>query len=464
MKTTLLTTALLALSVYASNLTRGIDGRLRSEEQIQAIQDDASTNRQCQQTNGDYLSSLSPGTYAASKFHKCFHTSAQIFELVDTFVSQNPTILTKFALSKTVNGQTIYGYKLSNGGAKSQSLYFQALQHAREWISGSSLVYSLASILDDIANGKASAADTFDLIYVPIVNIDGYDITWNSNRYQRKNANEVDLNRNWPSYYTNPNPPSPDADDYPGTSALSEPETKGIDTWLNAHSHEIAGWIDLHSYAGLVLYPYGDTQQPIGNGDDAKFQKLGKNIQAQMGSSYTAETSATLYVAYGCFDDYRYRKFRKPVLTIEMAGTDFVTPASGIVSHGGEIYRAINQFAKEVVTFNGGSGPTPSTTKATPSPTTTKATTAPGTTKPTPAPTATKATPAPTTKKPSVCGTCKYCYYPDGQECLTDFTKSDCNYYAADYGTVCRLVTEDYDKDWYSTNKDPGPSLPLTAT
>ncbi|CAK4628979.1 hypothetical protein LEN26_004392 [Aphanomyces euteiches] len=418
MKATFLTTALLALSVYASNLTRGIDGRLRSEEQIQAIQDDASTNRQCQQTNGDYLSSLSPGTYATSKFHKCFHTSAQIFELVDTFVSQNPTLLTKFALSKTVNGQTIYGYKLSHGGAKSQSLYFQALQHAREWISGSSLVYSFASILDDIANGKATAADTFDLIFVPIVNIDGYDITWNSNRYQRKNANEVDLNRNWPSYYTNPNPPSPDADDYPGTSALSEPETKGIDTWLNAHSNEIAGWIDLHC-----------TRQPIGNGDDAKFQKLGKNIQAQMGSSYTAETSATLYVAYGCFDDYHYRKFRKPVLTIEMAGTDFVTPASGIVSHGGEIYRAINQFAKEVVTFNGGSGPTPSTTKATPSPSS----------KPTPAPSTTSApkTTKPTTPAPvSGCGTCTYCYYPDGDECLSDFTQSDCNYYSSSYGTI----------------------------
>ncbi|KAH9078705.1 hypothetical protein Ae201684P_019779 [Aphanomyces euteiches] len=166
---------------------------------------------------------------------------------------------------------------------------------------------------------------------------------------------------------------------------------------------------DLHSYAGLVLYPYGDTQQPIGNGDDAKFQKLGKNIQAQMGSSYIAETSATLYVAYGCFDDYHYRKFCKPVLTIEMAGTDFVTPASGIVSHGGEIYRAINQFAKEVVTFNGGSGPTPSTTKATPSPSS----------KPTPAPSTTSApkTTKPTTPAPvSGCGTCTYCYYPDGDE------------------------------------------------
>ncbi|CAK4939643.1 unnamed protein product, partial [Aphanomyces euteiches] len=37
---------------------------------------------------------------------------------------------------------------------------------------------------------------------------------------------------------------------------------------------------------------------------------------------------------------------------------------------------------------------------------------------------------------PSVCGTCKYCYYPAGASCLTSFSQSTCNYYAASYGTV----------------------------
>ncbi|KAH9138155.1 hypothetical protein AeNC1_019521, partial [Aphanomyces euteiches] len=115
-------------------------------------------------------------------------------------------------------------------------VYYESLIHAREWIAGSSLVYSFSSLLDDIANGKATIADQFNLYFVPIVNIDGYDITWNGNRYQRKNANEVDLNRNFPTFFTNPNPPSQSADDYPGPKPFSEPESKGIADWLKAHN------------------------------------------------------------------------------------------------------------------------------------------------------------------------------------------------------------------------------------
>ncbi|ETV70125.1 hypothetical protein H257_14285 [Aphanomyces astaci] len=75
---------------------------------------------------------------------------------------------------------------------------------AREWISGSSILFSLASILDDIANKKSTTADEYDLYFVPIVNIDGFEMTWNGTRLQRKSANEVDLNRNWPTPFGTP--------------------------------------------------------------------------------------------------------------------------------------------------------------------------------------------------------------------------------------------------------------------
>ncbi|KAF0715350.1 hypothetical protein As57867_003406, partial [Aphanomyces stellatus] len=154
MKFTILSTlALLAATATASaNVTiTGVDGRARSIEEIQAISSDGDTNRQCQQQNGGYIPTLKAGQYAASKFHNCFHTADQIYEFVDALASQNPTLLTKEAISTTYQGKTIYGYKLSNG-ARSQSLYFQAMQHAREWVAGSSLLFSLSSILDDIAN------------------------------------------------------------------------------------------------------------------------------------------------------------------------------------------------------------------------------------------------------------------------------------------------------------------------
>ncbi|RHY59399.1 hypothetical protein DYB38_010434 [Aphanomyces astaci] len=105
--------------------------------------------RECHTQFDGYIQTLKAGEYTASKFFKCFRTSEQIFEYVDAL-----------------------------------------------WSAGSSNLYALSSMLDDIVNKKKTAAELFNLYFVPIVNIDGYDISWNSNQLQRKNANEVDLNRN----------------------------------------------------------------------------------------------------------------------------------------------------------------------------------------------------------------------------------------------------------------------------
>ncbi|RHY24428.1 hypothetical protein DYB25_014221, partial [Aphanomyces astaci] len=189
-----------AISLFAASATAqtnnaiaGIDDSARSLKVSDAEGDaDININRACHEQNGNYISSLKTGEYSTSAFHNCFRTVAQTYEFTDALVAQNPTLLTKFAISKTYKGATIYGYKLSKG--HSQSLYFQAQVHAREWITGSSIVFSLASILDDIANKQPTAADEYDLYFVPIVNIDGYSHTWSGDRLRRKNENEVDLN------------------------------------------------------------------------------------------------------------------------------------------------------------------------------------------------------------------------------------------------------------------------------
>ncbi|KAH9118741.1 hypothetical protein AeMF1_006637, partial [Aphanomyces euteiches] len=80
------------------DLIRGPDKVLRTAAQVQAIQDDADTNRKCHTSNSGYLTTLKAGTYTTSTYHNCFRTTAQIFEYVDKLVAQNPTLLTKFAI------------------------------------------------------------------------------------------------------------------------------------------------------------------------------------------------------------------------------------------------------------------------------------------------------------------------------------------------------------------------------
>ncbi|KAF0758701.1 hypothetical protein AaE_003852 [Aphanomyces astaci] len=61
-----------------------------------------------------------------------------------------------------------------------------------------------------------------------------------------------------------------------------------------------------------------------------------------------------LYFTYGTFADYAFREFKKPSLTIEIFGSTFNVSASTIPARGLEMYKGINQFAKEVTVFNGG--------------------------------------------------------------------------------------------------------------
>ncbi|RHZ12429.1 hypothetical protein DYB37_009720 [Aphanomyces astaci] len=362
------TIAILALALTAvtfaagdtAAMAQGLDRKLLTDAQVQATNDDADVNRECHTANDGYIDTLKAGEYKDSKFFKCFRTSDQIFEFVDALMEQNPKILTKEAISTTVQNKTIYAYKLTGKYVLTRSLYFQSLLHAREWVSGSSNVFALSAILDDMVHGKVTAAHSYNLYFVPIVNIDGYDISWTKGkRLQRKNANEVDLNRNWPARFDHPvKDNNSTSQTYHGTSALSEPETTGIVDWIQnkTETSGLVGWVDVHSYAGRILYPNGDTEELIGNDDDEKFEVLGRKVAAAAGRNYRGQTAGSFGVAIGAFDDYIYRTYQKPVVTIEIDGESFVAPPSSIRTHGKEIYRALTQFADEVTPFEGGGG------------------------------------------------------------------------------------------------------------
>ncbi|RHY95688.1 hypothetical protein DYB31_015093 [Aphanomyces astaci] len=352
-----------AATAQTKNAIAVIDDRVRSlqvsepegdddfdpSELVYEGDSDIDANLACQEQNTNYIPSLKAGQYSTSAFHNCFRTIQQIYEFTDALAAQNPTLLTKFAISETYSNNTIYGYKLSKG--HSQSLYFQSQLHAREWAAVSSVVFSLASILDDIANNKPTAADEYDLYFVPIVNVDGYILTWEGGyRLQRTNVNGVDLNRNWPTPFKNPKPPNFEM--YPGPKPFSEPETAGINDWLKTKRDEIQGFLDIHTYGGVILYPYGDNNQTIGGGVDEKFQVLGRGLQSAMGK-YESKPLYTFYVTYGTFADYAFREFKKPSLTIEIIGSTFNVSTSTIPVRGLEVYKGINQFAKEVTVFNG---------------------------------------------------------------------------------------------------------------
>jgi len=295
---------------------------------------------------------------------------------LDELVALNPNLLSKIdQVSFTVEGRIIPAYKISSGPStnslkEKKSLYTQGLIHAREWHAGSSTFYSMAGFLDGLRTKEPSIVQIFeeyDWYFVPIVNIDGFIFTWDNNRLWRKNrrvfslpnntqAIGVDLNRNFgPAEYFNRDNKPPNAGTYPGPYPLSEPETAGIYHYLKTLP-DLKGAIDIHSYSGLVLRPYGfqkpEAIEPFGS----RIKKLGDNVRDAImlnnNETYVSQTAAKLYLAYGTFMDCVFSEFNFTAsLSFETEGQGFLQPRRFIRPAGLHIFQGLKQFAYELEAY-----------------------------------------------------------------------------------------------------------------
>ncbi|OQR93086.1 carboxypeptidase [Achlya hypogyna] len=310
---------------------------------------DVLTNRACA-SKFPIASPVERGRASFNDFFRCFRPGNVIASFLDGLVDAHPQLLRKVSVASTVQNATVAGYRLSLSESTDRpAIYVQSGLHAREWSAISSTIFALTTLLDD-ANAGSMAPAAFDWVFVPLVNVDGYEVSWTTNRLQRKNAAGVDLNRNYPSPYVNPSPAATFDEDYAGPAPWSEPETRGIKNFVEDRA--FAGFVDVHSYGGSILLPYGDTATP--HKDAAQYALLGRDMKeamAHVNGSYSVQFSWELYVAYGGFQEYVARAFDKPSITIEMRGDDFIVPAATIVQRGRELHRGLVQFAKEIQRF-----------------------------------------------------------------------------------------------------------------
>ncbi|OQR93015.1 carboxypeptidase [Achlya hypogyna] len=308
-----------------------------------APSEDVAANEACHARTAGYLSRLVSGQLRASAYFDCFRPWPHMQAFLDALSHMHPSALTSVPVGSTTTGLPIVAYHVHAATAGKKALYVQATQHAREWIAGSSAVYLVAALLD------APGAVPFDVIVVPVVNVDGYEATWTtSRRYQRKNARAVDLNRNWPNPHWdsqgNSTPVTSDA--FPGSSALSETETSSLHTWLQVQAPGLAAVVDLHSYAGQVLFPCADGHDKA----PLQTQQLAMAMAQAMGADYGSEQMLRGLPLVGTFRDYAHRQLQTLSFTVELAGDDFVVPAARIRSHGEEIVRATFRLAQGLLT------------------------------------------------------------------------------------------------------------------
>jgi carboxypeptidase T len=257
----------------------------------------------------------------------------------------------------------------STSAPKPRSVVVAAI-HARE-LATSEIAWNW---IDYLTQGYGTDAtitallNSTEIWVIPVINPDGRKIVESggtSPYFQRKNANTtrgncanpptatnqsgVDLNRNATFHWGGVgSSTSACAQEYRGLAAASEPETQAAQGLFNSLFADHRGsaitdaapvtttgtFMTYHSYAGLVLYPWGDVNTAAPNG--AKLRALAQRMAAFNGYTY-GQPGNVLYNTSGTTDDDLYGRLGVAAFTTELgaAGTScdgFMPPYSCVAS------------------------------------------------------------------------------------------------------------------------------------
>ncbi|MFF8725241.1 M14 family metallopeptidase [Streptomyces sp. NPDC015171] len=260
---------------------------------------------------------------ADSKYHNYAEANAEI----DQRIAAYPGIMSKRVIGKSYQGRDIVAIKVSDNVGSDEDepeVLFTAHQHAREHLTVEMALY----LLRELGAGYGSdpritnIVDGREIWIVPDLNPDGgeYDIasgsyrSWRKNRQPNSGSSYVgtDLNRNWDYKWgcCGGSSGSKSSETYRGAAAESAPEVKVVADFVRSRvvggKQQIKAGIDFHTYAELVLWPFGWTYSDTATGmtadDAAAFKAVGQKMAASNG--YTPEQSSDLYITDGSIDDY----------------------------------------------------------------------------------------------------------------------------------------------------------------
>lgn len=298
-----------------------------------------------------------------------FYTLQEIGEEIDNMVSAFPNYIQKTTIGFSIEGRPIWCIKISDNVSVNESdepeILYLGLQHAREAIGGTSLIffaqylvqnYNTDPRVKELMNNRA-------VYIIPCVNPDGYErnrrISPGGGGMQRKNRRKntgsdsthagVDLNRNYSVDWsdcagatTSCGSNSVTAETFWGSNEFSEPETRAIRDLCYSRNFIIA--FDQHCSGPYYSLPFGRRSYHTLSASDQRFYTYVPALIGKYNGHRAGDSKATVaYEVAGGAKDWwllgdieafageTNKKGKVYGMTGEAGGGDFWAPSSSII-------------------------------------------------------------------------------------------------------------------------------------
>ncbi|MGH2963070.1 MAG: M14 family zinc carboxypeptidase [Solirubrobacterales bacterium] len=268
------------------------------------------------------------------------------------FAERHRSIADLRVIGETHQGREILAIELTKGGghkgkgkgkSRKPAVLYQGTTHAREWISTEVTRRLMTWFARKSSTERVRRLlKTRELWFVPVVNPDGYQYTFDEERLWRKNLSDnngdgeitnvdgVDLNRNYPEHWNYDDEGSSTettSETYRGTEPGSEPETQAGIELFDRVPFKLAN--SYHSYGPLLLYPEGwQVQTPAR--DLPIYIALSGTDEEPAIEGFDPDVSAELYTTNGEFTDWAHGEQDALAWTTELnegcEGCEFVFP------------------------------------------------------------------------------------------------------------------------------------------
>ena len=269
-----------------------------------------------------------------------YRTLAGFNSEMDALAAKYPTKVKPLTLPNTsVLGKPVHGIEITDGAANTSDgkpvFLIMGAHHAREWPSSEHAMEFAYDLLESGDARNAGLLKGMRTIVVPVVNVDGFDISrsaaplGNFSRFdyemKRKNCSislktpaasttgtcasnpagrlrGTDPNRNYPGFWGGPGAAFRwDDDTYRGDAPGGEPEVDNIRKLVS--SRQVTTLITNHTYSNLVLRPPSLASTGF-SPDELQYRALGADFAEHNG--YANIPSFGLYDTSGSTEDWSY--------------------------------------------------------------------------------------------------------------------------------------------------------------